>query len=242
MPLTPDILKVQRFGTKIDSLSAPPGSAIPTKSILSYWQRRIVRHLTIALTTLACTAIFWQLFSARRDLISHASIATAYPALFLTAVAVFLGPWNVLRGRANPVSFDLRRDIGIWAGIMSLLHTAVGLNVHLRGRMWLYFVDQHHRLRNDWFGFGNDTGLTAALLFLLLLAISNDLALRRLGTRRWKSLQRWTYAAMILTILHAIAYQHVEERQGAYEVVLAGTILAIAAFQLAGWRRAKARH
>lgn len=201
----------------------------------------MVRHLIIALATLTCIAIFWKLFSARRDLISHISIATAYPALFLTAVAVLLGPWNVLRGRANPVSFDQRRDIGIWAGILVLLHTAVGLNVHLRGRMWLYFIDQHHRLRHDWFGFSNDTGLAAALLFLLLLAISNDLSLRRLGKHRWKSLQRWTYAAVIFTILHAIAYQHVEQRRGAYEVLLAGTTLAIAAFQLAGWRRTKAQ-
>ena len=122
---------------------------------------------------------------------------------------------------------------------MALLHTAVGLDVHLRGRMWLYFVDEHHRVRNDWFGFGNDTGLAAALLFLLLLTISNDLSLRSLGTRRWKSLQRWTYAAVILTILHAIAYQHVEKRRGLYLILLAGITLAIATFQLAGWRRAK---
>src|SRR5215831_20652765 len=213
-------------------------SSIPIKSGSSYWHRRIVTHLTIAAATFACTAVFWQLFSVRRDLISHISIATAYPALFLTAVAVFLGPWNVLHRRANPVSFDLRRDFGIWAGTMALLHTAVGLNVHLRGRMWLYFVDEHRRIRDDWFGFGNDTGLGAALLFLLLVAISNDLSLRGLGTRRWKSLQRWTYAAVVLTILHAIAYQHVEERRGAYEVLLGGTTLAIAILQLAGWRRA----
>jgi sulfoxide reductase heme-binding subunit YedZ len=218
----------------------PQGSAIPAKSSLLYWRRRIVTHLILALTTFAFTALFWRLFSERRDLISHISIATAYPALFLTGVAVVLGPWNVLRRRANPVSFDLRRDVGIWAGIMALLHTAVGLNVHLRGRMWLYFVDEHHRVRHDWFGFGNDTGLAAALLFLLLLAISNDLSLRSLGTRRWKSLQRWTYAAVILTILHAIAYQHVEKRRGAYEMLLGATTLAIAVFQLTGWRRTKA--
>lgn len=215
-------------------------SAIPTnRKRLSYWRRRIVTHLLIAITTFACTAVFWALFAARRDYIGHISIATAYPALFLTAVALLLGPWNVLRRRTNPVSFDLRRDIGIWAGMMALLHTAVGLNVHLRGRMWLYFVDEHHRIRHDWFGFGNDTGLAAALLFLLLLAISNDLLLRSLGTRRWKSLQRWTYAAVILTILHAIAYQHVEQRPDAYLVLLAGITLVISIFQLAGCRRAR---
>ena len=218
----------------------PQGSAIPSKSGLSYWQHRLVTHLAIALTTLGCAAVFWLLFSDRRDLISHLSIATAYPALFLTAVAIALGPRNVLLRRANPVSFDLRRDVGIWAGIMALFHTAVGLNVHLRGRMWLYFLDEHHRIRGDWFRFGNDTGLAAALLFLLLLAISNDVSLRYLGTRRWKSLQRWTYAAVILTILHVVAYQHVEERKGAYTALVAGVTVAIVILQLAGWKRAKA--
>src|SRR5207237_8232384 len=140
----------------------------------------------------------------------------AYPALFLTAAATTVGPWNVVRGRTNPLSFDLRRDLGIWAGIMALLHTGIGLNVHLRGRPWLYFVDQSHRVRHDLFGIGNDSGLLAALLFLMLLAISNDLSLRRLGARTWKSMQSWTYAAVALTLMHAVAYQSIHERQAAY--------------------------
>jgi sulfoxide reductase heme-binding subunit YedZ len=193
----------------------------------------------IAFATAGCTALFWQLFSARHDLVSQLSIATAYPALALTSAALVLGPWNLLRGRHNPVSFDLRRDLGIWAGIMALMHTVVGLNVHLRGRPWLYFVDEHERLRHDVFGFGNDTGLIAALLFLLLLAISNDLSLRRLGTRRWKSLQRWTYVAAALTLLHAIAYQQVEKRQAAYQVMVWGITALWTALQLAGWSRTK---
>jgi methionine sulfoxide reductase heme-binding subunit len=204
---------------------------------LPYWRRRIARHLSIAFAALASTAIFWRLFSVRRDLISHLSIATAYPALFLTGAAILLGPWNVIRGRANPVSFDLRRDVGIWAGIMALLHTGIGLNVHLRGRPWLYFLDQDHRVRHDLFGFGNDTGLLAALLFLLLLALSNDLSLRRLGTRKWKSLQRWTYATVVLTVAHGVAYQQIEKRQESYRAVLWITTGIIAALQFVGWWR-----
>jgi sulfoxide reductase heme-binding subunit YedZ len=196
-----------------------------------------MRHSVIALATLASGALFWELFSIRRDVISRFSIATAYPALFLTAAALSIGPWNVLRGRTNPVSFDLRRDLGIWAGIMALLHTGIGLNVHLRGRPWLYFIDQHHQLRHDLFGIGNDTGLLAALLFLLLLAISNDLSLRRLGTSTWKSLQRWTYMAVALTLIHAVAYQVLEKRQAAYDALLWSTIAMAAVLQLAGWWR-----
>jgi methionine sulfoxide reductase heme-binding subunit len=195
--------------------------------------------VVIALANIACVALFWKLFSIRRDVISQLSIATAYPALFLTATAVSIGPWNVLRGRTNSVSFDLRRDLGIWAGIMALLHTGIGLNVHLRGRPWLYFIDQHYRVRHDLFGLGNDTGLLAALLFLLLLAISNDLSLRRLGTRTWKSLQRWTYMAVALTLVHAVAYQLVEKQQPAYDELLWATIATTGMLQIAGWWRTK---
>jgi len=195
--------------------------------------------VAIALATIACVAVFWELFSIRGDVISRLSIATAYPALFLTAAAVSIGPWNVLLGQTNPVSFDLRRDFGIWAGITALLHTGIGLNVHLRGRPWLYFIDQHHQVRHDLFGIGNDTGLLAALLFLLLLAISNDLSLRRLGTRTWKSLQRWTYMAVALTLMHAVAYQFVEKRQAAYRALLWATIAMTAVLQAAGWWRTK---
>lgn len=141
----------------------------------------------------------------------------------------------MLRGRANPISFDLRRDVGIWAGIMALLHTGIGLNVHLRGRPWLYFVDQHHRVRRDLFGFGNETGLIAALLFLFLLALSNDVSLRRLGTRKWKSLQRWSYAAVVLTVAHGVAYQQIEKREESYRVVLWIVTAIVVFLQVVGW-------
>ena len=168
----------------------------------------------------------------KRDFISQVSIGTAYPALFLTAAALLLGPFNVLLRKPNPVSFDLRRDLGIWAGILALAHTAVGLNVHLRGRMWLYFVDAHNHLRCDAFGFGNSTGALAALVFVLLLALSNDLSLRKLGVDRWKSLQRWAYAGIVLTAAHAFAYQEIEKRISPYKAVLF-IVLAIAlAFQI----------
>lgn len=216
-----------------------PSTTVQRGHRSSYWHQRIARHMVIALANIACVTLFWELFSIRHDVISRLSIATAYPALFLTAAAVFIGPWNVLRGRMTAVSFDLRRDLGIWAGIMALLHTCVGLNVHLRGRPWLYFIDEHHRVRHDLFGIGNDTGLLAALLFLLLLAISNDLSLRRLGTRTWKSLQRWTYMAVGFTLMHAVAYQFVEKRQVAYDALLWVTITTIAVLQAAGWWKMK---
>ncbi|MHB8503211.1 MAG: hypothetical protein ACYDCG_17200 [Candidatus Acidiferrales bacterium] len=195
-------------------------------------RRRLLHHVFIGAVSIALTILFMHLFP-KRDLISRLSIGTAYPALFLTAAALLLGPFNVLWRKPNPVSFDLRRDLGIWAGISALAHTAFGLNVHLRGKMWLYFVDTRHHLRRDAFGFGNYTGVLAALVFLLLLALSNDVSLRTLGVGRWKSLQRWAYAALVLTAAHAIAYQRVEQRILPFQLVLYILLVIVLALQIA---------
>jgi sulfoxide reductase heme-binding subunit YedZ len=168
-------------------------------------------------------------------------MATAYAGLIFLAVSLWIGPWNVLRQRPNPVSFDLRRDVGIWTGILAILHTAIGLTVHLRGRMWMYFFKRLHPLRpqDTLFGLANFTGLAAALLFLMLLAISNDLSLRTLKTRRWKSLQRWTYAAFVLTVAHGIAYQLLEKRHLPWVFIFTALMIAVATIQIFGFLRAK---
>jgi methionine sulfoxide reductase heme-binding subunit len=203
--------------------------------------RRVLHHVLIAVASVILTFLFMHLFP-KRDLISRLSIGTAYPALFLTAAALLLGPVNVLWRKPNPVSFDLRRDLGIWAGIAALAHTAVGLNVHLRGKMWLYFVDTHGQLRRDLFGFGNYTGAVAALIFALLLALSNDISLRKLGTGRWKALQRWAYAAVALTAAHAIMYQQIEKRIAPFEVALYAVLALVLLFQLAGVFQSQKMH
>jgi methionine sulfoxide reductase heme-binding subunit len=182
-------------------------------------RQRLAHHILLSVGSVGLTLVFMHLFPDR-DLVSGLSIGTAYAGLFLMTATLLLGPLNVLCKRANPVSFDLRRDCGIWAGIVALVHTLVGLNVHLRGKMWLYFVDTSHHLRRDAFGVGNYTGTIAAFVFVLLLVLSNDISLRKLGVERWKSLQRWAYAALVLTVTHSIIYQHIETRSVPFQVVL----------------------
>lgn len=179
-----------------------------------YWIRRAKRHATLAACAIAAAWVAY-LAVPGHDTRHRWSMGTAYSALALLAVCLCLGPWKVLRRRQNPVSFDLRRDVGIWAGVFALLHTGIGLPVHLRGRMWMYFFKQLHplRIQNTQFGAANYAGLGAALLFLTLLTISNDFALRSLKTRKWKSIQRWTYAAAVLTVVHGALFQSVEGRK-----------------------------
>src|SRR3954453_20554893 len=150
----------------------------------TYWVGRSKRQATLAAGAIA---IIYLAYAATPppDVRHRLSMATAYAGLLFLAVSLWIGPWNVLRRLPNPVSFDLRRDIGIWTGILAILHTIIGLTVHLRGRMWMYFLKSRHplKLQNTQFGFANFTGLGAVLLFVMLLAISNDISLRKLGIR-----------------------------------------------------------
>lgn len=183
------------------------------------FQSRLLRH-HLPFLIASCASIA-ALYSTRdyKDVISRASFATAYPAMVLLAATLLVGPWNWIRKKPNPVSSDLRRDLGIWAGILAIVHTAVGQCVHLRGRPWLYYIygptEHHHAfpMRHDAFGFANYTGAVSALLVIALLATSNDYSLRTLGTREWKKLQRWNYAVFALAGAHALLYQQGIEKQ-----------------------------
>ncbi len=206
----------------------------------SCWTRRTVRHLLLAAAAIVVVWVAW-LAAPPPDLRHRFSMATAYAALIFLAACLGLGPWNVLRRRPNPVSFNLRRDVGIWAGSLALLHTGIGLTVHLRGRMWMYFLRRLHppALQNTLFGFANYVGAAAAILFLVLLVVSNDVSLRSLGTRRWKSVQRWVYVAFALTVAHGIAFQFVEKRHIPWVVVFAVLIAAVLVMQGAGFSRVR---
>src|SRR5439155_1013410 len=56
--------------------------------------------------------------------------ATGYVALGLLALTLLIGPANLLLRKRNPVSSYLRRDVGMWTVIISVVHVVVGFQVH----------------------------------------------------------------------------------------------------------------
>jgi sulfoxide reductase heme-binding subunit YedZ len=179
--------------------------------------------------------------SRSNHLIFGLSIATGYVALALLVATLAIGPINLLRRRRNPISTDLRRDLGIWCAVLSLAHFMFGWNVHMQNRLDYFFREAGAAPtfvpRTDLFGFANYTGLIAILIVIVLLLISNDYALRRFGARRWKSLQRWNYALALLVILHAVAYEIIEKRQLKFVAFFAVMILSASILQALGFQR-----
>jgi sulfoxide reductase heme-binding subunit YedZ len=189
----------------------------------SYWKRRIWRHFVLSMVSGALMAGIFHVVQVK-DSMFRLSIASAYAALAILSVSLIIGPWNVLCGRSNPVS------------------TEVGLQVHMRGKFWLYFLyppSESHLLpiRSDFFGFANYTGLIAAIVFISLLALSNNLSLRWLGKRHWKALQRWNYVGFVLVAAHGVAYQLLEKRWLSLVILFSSLLLVTVAMQFAGWRR-----
>lgn len=210
---------------------------------LSYWRRRMLRHVALALASGAVTAVVFLLVQSEHAL-ARWSIASAYAGLALLGATLATGPWNILRHRPNPVSTDLRRDIGIWAGVLGLVHVVLGLQVHMGGNIWHYFfyppAPRRLLMRFDAFGLANYTGLGVTLILVILLALSNDRSLRWLGTRRWKLVHRSVYVAFALLVGHGALYQLEEKRRLAFVALFTGLATAVVALQLAGFRRLRA--
>lgn len=109
--------------------------------------------------------------------------------------------------------------------------------------MWQYFLPALDTprllgLRADPFGAANYAGLMAALLLVLLAAISNDRALRSLGTSRWRAVQRWSYPLLALTIIHGALYQVMETQRAALVVVFVAITGSVVGLQVVRRRQA----
>ncbi len=110
-------------------------------------------------------------------------------------IAMMLTPLRMLFPRAGWIGWLMkrRRYIGVAAFGYAALHT-------------LYYVIDLGSLSavlSDAVKFGIWTGWVAFLIFVPLALTSNDASLRALGSR-WKTLQRFVYAAAVATLLHWI--------------------------------------
>lgn len=218
----------------ITATTAPPTH--PKRGV-----QRAQRHLLLAVASLTLMSTVYFALGGN-DRIFRLSMATAYAATAFLCVGLIIGPLNTLGKRPNPINQYLRRDVGIWAGLLGMLHVVFGLQVHMRGKMWLYFVPEKVQtipLRFDAFGLSNYAGLVSTLLLLMLLAISNNMSLRGLGAVRWKRLQRSTYFAAGLAVSHGAIYQFIEGRQTGYVIILVLLTTAAITLQCAGRRRFK---
>jgi len=178
--------------------------------------------------------------------IQQFTVATGYVGVGLLALTLLLGPANLLLRRRNPVSSYLRRDVGIWTAIFSLVHVIAAVLMHVShgssvvASFLHFFVSEDGSPLTNSFGLGNWTGLAALVIVLGLLATSSDAALRQLKAKPWKWLQRLTYALFALVALHAFFYGALLRTTSPFTLLLVLSVIAVLLGQAVGfwlWRQ-----
>lgn len=184
------------------------------------------------LTVLTVVAFSYR--NPKWDFITLIADSSAYMAIVLIAGSLIIGPINILLKYKNPTSTYFRRDIGISAGVITLIHSICGLFVHLRGQMWKYFFernDQGYFIPFDDFRLANYTGLLSTLLIVAVLVTSNDYSMMKLTVTRWKNIQRLSYVMFLFAIVHVIYFRRVMDNPSLLYSFYLPLLVVVAGFQ-----------
>lgn len=202
--------------------------------MLNWGTKRLITHA--ALVILCLIGIYLTTFYIPyADLNYVLTLAFGYLSLTLITLTLCIGTLMMLRNRRNPVNLNLRRDMGIWAGITGILHVVFAFTLRFNGEILLYFIEAETlSLRSDRFGISNYIGAGATLLLTLLLITSNNYSLRKLKGKRWKTLQRTNYVLAFLVILHTLLYQAISNREALFTDGTVLLILALLLMQMLG--------
>lgn len=164
--------------------------------------------------------------------LDRVSLLTAWLCFLLLITTLAIGPWQALKTGRPLLNNLLRRDLGIWAAITGLAHLCLATAEVMQPAYFsTYITGPPEAPMPGWAGWIGTAsivaGYLAGLIFILLLGLSNNLSLRRLGNARWKKLQRIATTALALAATHGIVFQVIEGRTGAWLVGLVAISLAI---------------
>jgi methionine sulfoxide reductase heme-binding subunit len=196
--------------------------------------KRLITHAVLIVVCLL-SIYLTTLYVPYADLNYVFTLAFGYLSLVLTILTLCIGTIFLLRNRRNPVNLNIRRDIGIWAGITGILHVVFAFTLHFNGEILLYFIEPETlAIRGDRFGISNILGALATIILTLLLVTSNDYSLKKLKGKSWKTLQRLNYFLGFLVVLHTLLYQQMSRRESFFTSITVLLILALLLLQALG--------
>lgn len=134
----------------------------------------------------------WQFDAERRFTYFFINKAVAESAIFLIAVSYFIGPLCRLFPKlARQLAY--RKFFGL-AGFSAVVFHIVFSLLQWTDRFgWLWYVDH---------AWGVSAAIIATFIFSVLAATSTTHAIVSLGSKRWKTVQRFGYTALLLASIH----------------------------------------
>ena len=203
-------------------------------------KRRQLHHLVLACLTVVVLSLALA-YGPDMQAPDRFSIVSAYVCCGFFAIALLIGPAQAIRTGKPSTNNYLRRDIGVWAALTGLMHLVTATGLSMTTSYMDAYVNVGDRVPSDGiraqlFTWGSILGFIVGVVFLMLLALSSNLAMRLLGIRVWKNLQRMSYLAFSLSVAHGLAFQVLESRERILIAVVIGAATVILAAQLAGAR------
>lgn len=110
---------------------------------------------------------------------------------------------------------SIRKELSIIVGFPVLAHAVKRVFGTFPGG-WQFFFDNETYMQSPRVSSALGSGVTSfafvigllmTILFLVLWITSFDSVHRKLGTKRWKSVQRWSYALYAMLFLHSLCLQ-----------------------------------
>lgn len=151
--------------------------------------------------------------------------ATGDASLILLYLALLAGPLARFWPKVAAPLLRYRRELGIWSGLLALLHTILILDGWVRWDAMRFlgyeFVPELGRLARmePGFGLSNLIGLVALAITLMLVATSSDWAVRKLGASAWKFVQYSSYTVFYLSALHSAYFLFMQFTQSFHRAV-----------------------
>lgn len=163
--------------------------------------------------------------------VARLSLLTAWLCTGFLVAALAWGPVQVLRTGRPVLNSLVRRDLGIWAALTGLAHLWLATVMVMTPVYFQTYItpgDGSDPGLAGWIGTGGIlAGYVVGLLFLMLLGLSSNRALKRLGPERWKRLQRWAWPAFLLTVAHGVVFQVIEGRTGLWLFILCAALVTM---------------
>jgi sulfoxide reductase heme-binding subunit YedZ len=208
-------------------------------SFFNIGRRRWRTHILLAgVTVIGCYLA--HLYAPYADLTYDLTYGCGYVAVILIAYSLLIGPYKLLSQKKNPVNINLRRDVGIWAGITGCIHVVAAIAMSTRGNILYLFLRPKpegpgYNLLLSPTGVSNNIGLAATVILVALLIISNNYFLIKFKGKRWKFLQRFNYGLAIFAFIHTVLYQRLDNRSRTFVTFTFIFAVALLGIQLAGF-------
>jgi len=176
-------------------------------------------------------------FSTNFDLQRNLLFVTGYLAFFYLGTSLIISP--LLRITKKSIFAKLmpyRRDIGVLSFVFALSHVLLTFTKVFNwspGALFSYY------LNSGPIGISIYAGTIAIFGLLILSLTANNKALRKYGSNNWKNIQRFSYAIIILALVHIVNFGRLLNQFVILQILFFGVTLGVILIQVAGFLKTK---